>query len=151
MPDRCVATRELATLLGVLAHPERIRIVEELRDGELDVASLQKLLEVAHSRVSQNLGILRSHRIVAERREGRHVFYRLVQPGLAGWLREALKFLEREAALNDEMRSALTLAREQWSQPAPGRTDVPAAAMQPVSPPSAATDEAGHAAAHDLG
>ena len=119
MPDRAFATKELAKLLGVLAHPERIRIVEELRGGELDVNSLQKLLGVAHSRVSQNLGILRSHRIVSERREGRHVFYRLLQPQLATWLRDGLSFLEREAELNQEIRSALGRAREQWTDAAP--------------------------------
>lgn len=117
MPDRAFATKELAKFLGVLAHPERIRIVEELRNGELDVNSLQKLLGVAHSRVSQNLGILRSHRIVSERRAGRHVFYRLVQPRLAIWLRDGLSFLEREAELNDEIRIALERARERWTDP----------------------------------
>jgi len=119
MPERAFATKELAKLLGVLSHPERIRIVQELRDGEMDVNSLQGLLNVAHSRVSQNLGILRSHRIVAERREGRHVFYRLVQPRLAGWLLEGLDFLEREAALSEEIRSALGRAREQWGERVP--------------------------------
>lgn len=117
MPDRTFATKELAKFLGVLAHPERIRIVEELRNGELDVNSLQKLIGVAHSRVSQNLGILRSHRIVSERRAGRHVFYRLVQPRLAIWLRDGLSFLEREAELNDEIRIALERARERWTDP----------------------------------
>lgn len=116
MPDRAVATRQLSKLLGVLAHPERIRIVEELRGGELDVNSLQKLLEIAHSRVSQNLGILRSSRIVSERREGRHVYYKLVQPKMAAWLLQGLEFLEREAALNEEIRSSLERAREQWER-----------------------------------
>ena len=126
MPDRAFATKELAKLLGVLGHPERIRIVEELRGGELDVNSLQKLLGVAHSRVSQNLGILRSHRIVSERREGRHVFYRLLQPRLATWLRDGLSFLEREAELNDEIRSALGRAREQWTDATPTAEPSPA-------------------------
>jgi len=117
MPDRGFATKELANLLGVLAHAERIRIVEELRNGELDVASLQKLLGVAHARVSQNLGILRSNRIVAERRAGRHVFYHLVQPGMAGWLLEAMSFLEGEANFTDEIRMALGRARERWGSP----------------------------------
>src|SRR3954467_1088802 len=107
MQDRGFATKELATLLGVLAHAERIRIVEELRNGELDVASLQQILGVAHCRVSQNLGILRSHRIVAERREGRHVYYRLVQPRMAAWLLEAMTFLEGDVNFNEEIRTAL--------------------------------------------
>lgn len=117
MADRGFATKELATLLGILAHPERIRIVEELRDGELDVASLQKLLGIAHSRVSQNLGILRSHRVVAERREGRHVFYHLVQPRIASWLLDAMNFLEGDANFTDEIRTALGKARARWGTP----------------------------------
>ncbi len=34
MPHRVLVTKELAELLGVLSHPHRIRIVEELRDGD---------------------------------------------------------------------------------------------------------------------
>jgi DNA-binding transcriptional ArsR family regulator len=126
MPDRGFATRELAKLLGVLAHSDRIRIIQELREGELDVNSLQKLLGVAHSRVSQNLGILRSHRLVVDRRKGRHVYYRLVQPRIAAWLLEGLDFLGREAILNDEIRSALERAREHWSAPeTPETSEIP--------------------------
>ena len=44
MPQQSLASREMASLLGVLAHPHRIRIVEELRAGELDVNSLQSIL-----------------------------------------------------------------------------------------------------------
>jgi DNA-binding transcriptional ArsR family regulator len=118
MADREFVTRELSRLLGVLAHPERIGIVEALRNGELDVNSLQTLLGIAHSRVSQNLGLLRSNRIVSERREGRHVFYHLVQPEMAGWLLEGLTFLEREVEMQDELRSAVGRAREEWRGPA---------------------------------
>ncbi len=115
MPDCVFATKELAKLLGVLAHAERIQIVEELRSGELDVNSLQQLLGVSHSRVSQNLSLLRSHRVVTERREGRHVFYRLVHPGMAEWLLGGLDFLTREAAMNDELRDALGKVRLNWT------------------------------------
>ena len=119
MWERPFASKELAKFLGVLAHPDRIQIIEELRGGELDVNSLQQLLGVAHSRVSQNLSILRSHRLVEERRQGRHVYYRLVQPRIAAWLVEALTFLQREASLNDEIRSALDQARQKWTNDQP--------------------------------
>lgn len=116
MPDCSFVTKELANWLGVLAHPERVQIVLELHDAEMDVNSLQNVLGVAHARVSQNLSVLRSHRIVAERRQGRHVFYRLIQPEIAPWLLEGLSFLDRGAALNDEFRGALTEARALWSR-----------------------------------
>ena len=71
MPERTLVTKELAQLLGVLSHPHRIRIVEELRAGECDVKSLQELLGISHAGVSQHLALLRAHRLVEERREGR--------------------------------------------------------------------------------
>lgn len=116
MPMRAFVTKEMATLLGVLAHPHRVMIVQEIRDRELDVNSLQAVLGVSHSRVSQHLSVLRSHRIVAERREGRHVFYRLVQPQLAQWLHEGMRFLEAEATYSQEMHQALKQTRELWNR-----------------------------------
>lgn len=49
MPHRLLVTKELADLLGVLAHPHRIRIIEELRASERDVNSLQEALAISHS------------------------------------------------------------------------------------------------------
>jgi DNA-binding transcriptional ArsR family regulator len=114
MPARGLVTAELARLLSVLAHPQRIRIVEELRERELDVNSLQELLTVPHSRVSQQLSILRSMRVVLERRQGRHVYYRLAQPELAAWLLAGLKFVEGPFANVDQIRDALDEARRLW-------------------------------------
>ncbi len=94
---RAIAIRELADLLGVLAHPDRIRIVEELRAGERDVGTLAQTLEVAPARVSQHLSMLRAHRIVQKRRESRHVYYHLAHPELAAWLLRGFDFLQTEA------------------------------------------------------
>ena len=116
MPERILVTRELASLLGVLAHPHRIRIIEELRERELDVNSLQAILGISHSGVSQHLSLLRAHRIVGERREGRHVYYRLRQPELAFWLTDALRFLEPDAEESTRFRSAVERVRSIWSE-----------------------------------
>lgn len=75
MPYRLLAATELAEFLRALAHPRRIQILEELRSDERDVASLAQATDLAHSSVSQHLMVLRSHRVVTERREGRRVFY----------------------------------------------------------------------------
>jgi DNA-binding transcriptional ArsR family regulator len=116
MPARSAVSKELAKLLGVLSHPHRIRIIEELRDREMDVNSLQGVLGVAHSGVSQHLAILRSHRLVAERREGRHVFYHLAQPKLAGWLLQGLEFLEVRRSQAEEFQAAIEETRELWRE-----------------------------------
>lgn len=115
MPHRALVTKELAEFLGVLSHPHRIRIIEELRDGERDVNSLKEALGISHSGVSQHLMVLRANRLVSERREGRHVFYQLRQPGIAAWLLEATRFLERETVEGDELRKAIGKARREWS------------------------------------
>ncbi len=114
VPHRLLVTRELAALLAVLGHPHRIRIVEELRDGECDVTSLQERLGIRHSGVSQHLMVLRAHRIVCERREGRHVFYRLRHPGMASWLLDATEFLEQQGDVL-ELQEAIRKTRQVWA------------------------------------
>jgi DNA-binding transcriptional ArsR family regulator len=114
VPHRLLVTRELAALLAVLSHSHRIRIIEELRDGECDVKSLQNTLGISHSGVSQHLMMLRARRIVCERRQGRHVFYRLRQPGIASWLLDATEFLEKESEVL-ELREAIAKARRVWA------------------------------------
>lgn len=112
--------KELAGLLNALSHPHRVRIVEELRDRELDVNSLQEILGISHSSVSQNLAVLRSQRLVRERRDGRHVFYSLTAPALAGWLRDGLQFLEGRLAETDRMRNEVESVKDIWGAPTGG-------------------------------
>jgi DNA-binding transcriptional ArsR family regulator len=118
MPARRIIAKELSVLFGVLSHPDRVRIVEELRGGERDVNSLQELLGVSHSRTSQNLAVLRLNRIVAERRDGRHVFYRLEQPELATWVLDGVRFLEQGAARAEATRSAIAVVKQLWGESA---------------------------------
>ena len=116
MPERARVTKELAQLLGVLAHPHRIRIVEELKDTEKDVNTLQEALAISHSGVSQHLAILRAHRLVLERKEGRHVYYSLRQPGMARWLLDALPFLEPERHDSEELVHAIERVKALWGE-----------------------------------
>ena len=116
MPHRAVALKALSEFLGAFAHPHRARIIIELRTGEHDVNSLQELLGISHSGVSQNLSVLRAHHIVKERREGRRVFYSLTRDGLADWLLQAFQFLEAEHQHTEQVKGALDAARGQWSE-----------------------------------
>jgi len=70
----------LAALHKALAHPARLRILAAVRDGELCVCQLTALLELAPSTVSAHLAELRNAGLLAERREGRWVYYRLAEP-----------------------------------------------------------------------
>ena len=114
MPVRDIASKELAKLFAVFAHPDRVRILEELGGGEKDVNSIQAVLGVSHSRTSQNLAILRTNRVVIERRDGRRVFYRLAQPELAKWALDGLRFIVGEAEASGVRMTAIEEARQIW-------------------------------------
>ena len=64
-----------AEFFKALAHPLRIRIIDELRDGEIGVNDLCARLSVEQSSVSQQLAQLRSRNIVMGRKEGQNVYY----------------------------------------------------------------------------
>ena len=115
MPYRLLAATELAEFLRALAHPRRIQIIEELRSGERDVASMAVATGLAHSSVSQHLMVLRAHRAVAERREGRQVFYRLRSAELADWLVKGMDFLPSVDQQAAEIRKAIQKAKSKWS------------------------------------
>jgi DNA-binding transcriptional ArsR family regulator len=116
MPFRSTASKKLAELFGLLSNPNRVRLVEELsRKGELDVSSLETELGISHSAVSQHLSLLRAHRIVTERRDGRHVFYRLTQQRLADWVLSGIDFLQREFEQEMPVRDELEQAKQYWT------------------------------------
>lgn len=116
MPYRLLVASELGELLRAIAHPRRIQIIEELRSGEKDVGALQNTLGILHSGVSQHLMVLRSYRVVVERREGRQVFYRLRSPQLAEWLVEGMGFLPEVAQEVDQVKRAVRKAKTTWRQ-----------------------------------
>ena len=65
-----------------LAHPLRIRILDELRQGELTVNELVNRLSTEQSNLSQQLSVLRSRNIVAGRKSGTSVFYSVRDPAV---------------------------------------------------------------------
>lgn len=115
MPYRYLVACKLGELLGVIAHPRRIQIIEELWSGERDVGSLRETLGISHSNVSQHLAVLRAHRVVFERRQGRHVYYRLGSPEIARWLLEGTRYLPETAENLDDVKNAVHRAATAWT------------------------------------
>lgn len=74
----------VADILRLLGDPVRARIVSALDAAdELCVGDLALALEVSDSSVSHALRLLRTAGIVANRREGRVIWYRLTDPRAA--------------------------------------------------------------------
>ena len=63
-----------------LASPLRIRILDELRNGELTVSELRLRLGVEATNISQQLAILRSKNIVVGRKQGSNIYYSCTDP-----------------------------------------------------------------------
>jgi DNA-binding transcriptional ArsR family regulator len=66
---------DAAAMVRVLGHPDRLRIVECLEDGERTVTEIQDELEAAQAAVSQQLARMRAAGIVRGRRDGANVWY----------------------------------------------------------------------------
>ena len=87
-----------AQLFHALSHELRIRLLEQLRDGERSVGELQELVGVGGPNVSQHLAVLRGHGIVAARREGTSVLYSIADPRLNNLLDDARAIFEHQIA-----------------------------------------------------
>jgi ArsR family transcriptional regulator, lead/cadmium/zinc/bismuth-responsive transcriptional repressor len=69
--------QRMADFFGLLADPNRLRMLSLLAIAELCVGDLAIALEMSDSAVSHQLKTLRSLRLVSYRKQGRHVFYQL--------------------------------------------------------------------------
>ena len=67
-----------AAIARALADPKRLCVVEQLAAGEQSVSDLSRSVGCQVPNMSQHLAVLRSAGLVASRREGSTVFYRLV-------------------------------------------------------------------------
>ncbi len=96
---------EAANLLKALANPDRLLLLCQLVDGERSVTELGVLARIEQPSLSQQLGVLRGERLVATRREGKNIFYRIASPS-------ALTVLETLYGLFCEEQAPATVRAE---------------------------------------
>lgn len=77
---------EAAELLTAMANAKRLLILCHLLGNELCVGELSARVGLAQSPLSQHLARLRALRLVATRREGQMILYRLASDGVADLL-----------------------------------------------------------------
>ena len=71
------------TLLRALADPLRLQVIEALAGGERCVCDLTADLELAQSKLSFHLKVMRQAGLIDARQQGRWMYYRLRPQALA--------------------------------------------------------------------
>lgn len=89
-------------LLWALASEHRLEIICLLEGGERSVSDLSKQVDLSQSSLSQHLARLRRAGVVATRREGVTIFYRIADP-------EALAIAKVLADLVERRRNAASV------------------------------------------
>jgi DNA-binding transcriptional ArsR family regulator len=83
-PDQAT---EIVALFQALANDSRLRLLHALaRAEELCVTDLAAAVEMTPQAISNQLRRLVDRRIVATRREGNHIYYRIIDPCVPGLL-----------------------------------------------------------------
>jgi DNA-binding transcriptional ArsR family regulator len=80
LPDDLVEL--IARRFRVIGEPMRIRLLDRLRDGEATVGELSEALSASQQNISKHLAVLADVGIIGRRKQGNHVYYRVVDEGV---------------------------------------------------------------------
>jgi ArsR family transcriptional regulator, arsenate/arsenite/antimonite-responsive transcriptional repressor len=129
----------LDLLFRALADPTRLRLLNLIADREICVCYFVEILRTSQPKISRHLAYLRNAGIVAARREGKWMHYRLAIPkdqAAASILGETLKHLrEKPEMKRDVLRLSSACCSPQKFElllgaPAPARVNATVAAGQ---------------------
>ncbi len=87
----------IAELFKALADETRTRILSLLQSGELCVCQIAGSMEMSLPAVSHHLRLLKMMRLVSARRDGRQVYYTLLDQHVADLIRIAREHLHEGA------------------------------------------------------
>jgi len=88
------ATEDLCQTFKVLGDPSRLKILWALEYQEMCVCDLAVLLGITESAVSHQLRLLRTLRLVKNRRDGTILYYRLADEHVSQLVRIALEHIQ---------------------------------------------------------
>ncbi len=85
--------QRMAEFFSALSDPHRLKLLSALAQQELCVCDLAAAVKMGESAVSHQLRVLRSHRLVKYRRQGRNVYYSVADDHVASLYREVSEHL----------------------------------------------------------
>ena len=81
-------TKEISQVLKALGHPDRLRLLCLLTEGERTVTQLVDSCGVSQSQISQFLARMRAEGLVTAKRVGQSVSYRIARPEVKKLIRQ---------------------------------------------------------------
>ncbi len=91
----------IARRFRALGDPLRVRLLDLLRDGDLSVNELADRLEAGQQNVSKHLAVLADAAMVARRKDGTRVYYRIADEGVFAMCEQVCGSLQSQlSALN---------------------------------------------------
>ena len=93
----------IARRFRVLGEPMRIRLLDRLRGGEATVGELVEGIEASQQNVSKHLTVLAEVGILGRRRDGNHVYYRIVDEGVFGLCQDVCGSLQEQLRSLNEL------------------------------------------------
>jgi ArsR family transcriptional regulator, virulence genes transcriptional regulator len=91
---------EAETFLRSLASRHRLMILCNLIDGEMSVGNLVQRLGLTQSNLSRHLATLREEGLVATRRDGTSIYYRIESPRVQALLSELYRLFCADAPIS---------------------------------------------------
>ena len=88
------ANQKAIDLLKALAEPIRLEIIESLSTGEKCVCDLMQETDLAQSKISFHLKVLKEAGVITDRQSGRWVYYKLnlrALKSLQNWIKKLRK------------------------------------------------------------
>jgi DNA-binding transcriptional ArsR family regulator len=86
----------IAQRFRVLAEPTRIKLLDQLRQGEATVLELTAAIGTTEQNVSKHLGVLRRAGIVARRKQGNFSLYSIDDEGVFKLCEDVCGSLQRQ-------------------------------------------------------
>ena len=115
LPDDLVEL--IARRFRVIGEPMRIRLLDRLRDGEATVGELAEALAASQQNISKHLAVLADVGILGRRKDGNHVYYRIVDEGVFALCEQVCGSVQEQLrALNELVEGGGRLMRR------PGRS-----------------------------
>ncbi len=81
------ALAQAAECLRVLAHPHRLRMLQMMLAGQFTVGELAEACGLSTPMTSEHLRLMQRCGFLASQKDGRKVYYRVVDPHLASFMK----------------------------------------------------------------